>query len=155
MTPSRGRFLIFRVFRLMEEAIGAVVTVLRSGWLGTEFRVAAFEEALAGCIGVLFAVAMGSRMAVLYSAPHPLEVGPEECDDPHSQALRCRCPPDRAYEGAAGLHRCGPAHGQPRSGGDPHSLDRSHKSHYSGLVRERSCEREIFPELFPCGTCEC
>jgi dTDP-4-amino-4,6-dideoxygalactose transaminase len=75
-TPPRGRFLVFGAPRLPEEAIEAVVAVLRSGWLGTGPRVAAFEEAFAGYIGVPFAVAVGSCTAALHLALRLLGVGP-------------------------------------------------------------------------------
>lgn len=72
----RQDFLIFGAPRLPEEAIAAVVETLRSGWLGTGPRVAAFEEAFARYLGAPHAVAVGSCTAALHLALKILGVGP-------------------------------------------------------------------------------
>ncbi|WP_376791070.1 DegT/DnrJ/EryC1/StrS family aminotransferase [Thermoflexus sp.] len=74
--PPRGRYLVFGAPRLPEEAIQAAVEVLRSGWLGTGPRVAAFEEEFARYIGTPFAVAVGSCTAALHLALRLAGVGP-------------------------------------------------------------------------------
>ena len=74
----RGRYLVFGAPRLPEEAIEAVVEVLRSGWLGTGPRVAAFEEAFARYIGAPFAVAVSSCTAALHLALRLIGGGPGE-----------------------------------------------------------------------------
>lgn len=76
MAPPHGRYLVFGAPRLPEEAIQAAVEVLRSGWLGTGPRVAAFEEAFARYIGAPFAVAVGSCTAALHLALRLAEIGP-------------------------------------------------------------------------------
>jgi len=73
---QRDRYLVFGAPRVPEEAIKAVVEVLRSGWLGTGPRVVAFEEAFAQYIGAPFAVAVGSCTAALHLALRLIEVGP-------------------------------------------------------------------------------
>ena len=50
------------------EDIAAVVEVLRGDWLTTGPKVAAFEEAFAGCVGARFAVACSSGTAGLHLA---------------------------------------------------------------------------------------
>lgn len=78
MTGVRVRqdFLVFGAPRLPAEAIEAVVETLRSGWLGTGPRVAAFEEAFARYLGAPHAVAVGSCTAALHLALKILGVGP-------------------------------------------------------------------------------
>jgi len=74
--PPSGRYLTFGAPRVPEEAIQAVVEVLRSGWLGTGPRVAAFEQEFAKYIGTPFAVAVGSCTAALHLALRLVGVGP-------------------------------------------------------------------------------
>ncbi len=76
IVSPRGRYLVFGAPRLPEEAIEAVTEVLRSGWLGTGPRVAAFEEAFAQYIGAPFAVAVSSCTAALHLALSLIGVGP-------------------------------------------------------------------------------
>ena len=59
-----------------EDDIKAVIEVLRSDWLTTGPKVAEFEEAFAGSVGVKFAVAVSSGTAALHAAMYALGIGP-------------------------------------------------------------------------------
>lgn len=63
---SKADFLVFGAPALEEAEIQEVVSVLRSGWIGTGPRVAAFEEAFARYKGGDHAVAVGSCTAALH-----------------------------------------------------------------------------------------
>ena len=64
----QGEFLVFGSPLIGEEEIEEVLSVLRSGWLGTGPRVARFEEAFATYKGAAHAVALGSCTAALHIA---------------------------------------------------------------------------------------
>lgn len=59
-------FLPFHVPLIEEEEIGAVVEVLKSGWITTGPKVRAFEEAFARYLGVRHALALNSCTAALH-----------------------------------------------------------------------------------------
>jgi perosamine synthetase len=59
-----------------EEDIAAVVETLRSGWITTGPRVAAFEEAFAATTGSTHAVAVSNGTAALHAAMFALELAP-------------------------------------------------------------------------------
>src|SRR5580765_2188656 len=64
--PVRENYLIFGSPLLLEEDIEEVVAALRSGWIGTGPRVAAFEAGFREYIGVKHAVAVHSCTAALH-----------------------------------------------------------------------------------------
>ncbi len=64
--PVRQDFLIFGSPDIREAEIAEVEATLRSGWLGTGPRVAAFEEAFREYIGVRYAMALNSCTAGLH-----------------------------------------------------------------------------------------
>lgn len=67
-TPVRDRYLVFGRPDIREEEIEEVVATLRSGWLGTGPRVAAFEEAFREYVGARYAMALNSCTAGLHLA---------------------------------------------------------------------------------------
>jgi len=77
MKPQRDSFLVFGAPRIEEDEIQEVVKVLRSGWIGTGPRVAAFEEAFAAYKQMPYAAAVSSCTAAL-----------------HLSMLACRLEPD-------------------------------------------------------------
>src|ERR1035437_10234185 len=68
MIPSRKRkeFLVFGSPRIEQAEIDEVVSVMKSGWLGTGPRVAQFERDFATFKGVQNAVALNSCTAALH-----------------------------------------------------------------------------------------
>lgn len=66
--PVRDTYLVFGSPQLLEPEIEEVVATLRSGWIGTGPRVAAFEEAFQAYVGVPHAVAVHSCTAALHLA---------------------------------------------------------------------------------------
>jgi dTDP-4-amino-4,6-dideoxygalactose transaminase len=66
--PVRENYLIFGSPQLLEAEIAEVVAALRSGWIGTGPRVAAFEQAFRDYVGVPHAVAVHSCTAALHLA---------------------------------------------------------------------------------------
>ncbi len=67
-TPIRDSYLVFGRPDIREEEIEEVVATLRSGWLGTGPRVAAFEEAFREYVGARYAMALNSCTAGLHLA---------------------------------------------------------------------------------------
>lgn len=63
--------------QISEEAISAVATVLRSGWLGLGPRTAAFEEAFASYTGAPWCVGFNSCTSALHCALHVLDMPPD------------------------------------------------------------------------------
>ncbi len=127
MAPPRGRYLVFGAPRLPEEAIQAAVEVLRSGWLGTGPRVAAFEKAFSRYIGAPFAVAVGSCTAALHLALRLAEVGPgdEVITTPLTFAATANV---IVHVGGAPRFRgCGSSHRQSGSRGSPRGYHPSDK----------------------------
>ena len=68
MSISTATFLPFHRALIGEEEIGAVLEVLRSGWLTTGPRVKEFESQFAGYVGAQHAVAVSSCTAALHLA---------------------------------------------------------------------------------------
>ena len=66
--PVREDYLIFGSPLILEEDIDEVVATLRSGWIGTGPRAAAFEKAFREYIGADHAVAVHSCTAALHLA---------------------------------------------------------------------------------------
>lgn len=64
--PIRQNYLIFGSPLILEEDIEEVIATLRSGWIGTGPRVAAFEAGFRDYIGVKHAVAVHSCTAALH-----------------------------------------------------------------------------------------
>ena len=75
-SPVRSEFLPFHLPDLGEEEIASVTETLRSGWLTTGPRTAAFECAFAQYIGSRYAVAVNSCTAALQLALAATGVGP-------------------------------------------------------------------------------
>jgi dTDP-4-amino-4,6-dideoxygalactose transaminase len=67
-TPVREDYLVFGSPQLLEPEIDEVVATLRSGWIGTGPRVAAFEKAFCDYISAGHAVAVNSCTAALHLA---------------------------------------------------------------------------------------
>ncbi len=65
---SLERYLVFGAPAIGEPEIEEVVATLRSGWIGTGPRVAAFEERFASYLGASHAVAVSSCTAALHLA---------------------------------------------------------------------------------------
>jgi dTDP-4-amino-4,6-dideoxygalactose transaminase len=74
--PVRSTLLAFARPELGSEEEQAVIEVLRSGWLGTGPKTAAFERAFADSVGVTDAVAVASCTAGLYLTLRALGIGP-------------------------------------------------------------------------------
>jgi perosamine synthetase len=74
--PARRTPLPYGRQTIDEDDVAAVVAVLRSDWLTTGPRVAAFERAVADYVGAAEAVALSSGTAALHSALYALGVGP-------------------------------------------------------------------------------
>lgn len=74
--PVRATYLPYGHQKVEEEDIQAVVEVLRSDWLTTGPRVAAFEEAVASDVGARYAVALSSGTAALHAAVFAAGLGP-------------------------------------------------------------------------------
>lgn len=72
----RDKFLVFGSPLIGEEEIAEVVATLRSGWLGTGPKVAAFERDFAHYKGVEHAVAVNSCTAALHLSILAAGVGP-------------------------------------------------------------------------------
>jgi dTDP-4-amino-4,6-dideoxygalactose transaminase len=66
--PVRKNYLIFGSPLLLEEDIDEVVATLRSGWIGTGPRAAAFEQAFREYVGADHALAFNSCTAALHLA---------------------------------------------------------------------------------------
>ena len=73
---SRSTFLPFSRPSLGEEEIREVTEVLRSGWITTGPRTAAFEKAFAARLGVPYALGVNSATAGLHLSLVALGVGP-------------------------------------------------------------------------------
>lgn len=73
---SPERYLVFGAPAIGEPEIEEVVATLRSGWIGTGPRVAAFEERFASYLGAPHAVAVSSCTAALQLAILACGVGP-------------------------------------------------------------------------------
>lgn len=74
--PVRARYLPYGHQTIDEEDIEAVVDVLRSEWITTGPKVAAFEGAVAAYVGAHDAVAFSSGTAALHAAVFAADVGP-------------------------------------------------------------------------------
>lgn len=72
----RGEFLPFSRPSLTEEDIAAVSEVLRSGWITTGSKAAAFERAFADYVGCAGAVALASATAGMHLLFKALNLGP-------------------------------------------------------------------------------
>ena len=64
--PVRGSYLAFGRPQVLEPEIGEVVATLRSGWLTTGPRVAAFEAKFRDYVGAQYALAVNSCTAALH-----------------------------------------------------------------------------------------
>lgn len=73
--PVRDTLLPYGHHAIDEDDIQAVVDVLRSDWLTTGPKVAAFEEAFADYVGARFAVAFSSGTAALHGAAFAAGLG--------------------------------------------------------------------------------
>ncbi|MGE4505431.1 MAG: DegT/DnrJ/EryC1/StrS family aminotransferase [Desulfovibrionaceae bacterium] len=73
---ERDRFLVFGSPLIGEEEIAEVVDSMRSGWLGTGPKVAAFEAGFAAYMGGGFAAAFNSCTAALHLSLVALDLGP-------------------------------------------------------------------------------
>lgn len=73
---SEPRFLPYARQHIEEDDIAAVVAALRSDFLTTGPRVAAFEQSLAATVGAEWAVALSSGTAALHAACFGAGVGP-------------------------------------------------------------------------------
>src|SRR5262245_19104301 len=74
--PLRKDYLIFGSPPLLEEDIQEVIATLRSGWIGTGPRVAAFETGFRDYIGAKQAVAVHSCTAALHLSMIALALQP-------------------------------------------------------------------------------
>jgi perosamine synthetase len=68
--PVRASLLPYGRQSIDEADLQAVVEVLKSDWLTTGPRVAAFEEAFAACVGAKYAVAVSNGTAALHAAAY-------------------------------------------------------------------------------------
>ena len=75
-TPVRDEYLVFGRPDIREEEIAEVEATLRSGWLGTGPRVAAFEEMFREYVGAKYAMALNSCTAGLHLAMIAVGVKP-------------------------------------------------------------------------------
>lgn len=66
--PVRGDYLVFGSPQILEPEIEEVVATLRSAWIGTGPRAAAFEAAFSAYVGAPYAVALHSCTAALHLA---------------------------------------------------------------------------------------
>ncbi|HVE14671.1 MAG TPA: DegT/DnrJ/EryC1/StrS family aminotransferase [Elusimicrobiota bacterium] len=71
-----SEFLVFGSPRIEEEEIQEVVSVLRSGWIGTGQRVQRFEEAFRAYKGAAYAAAVNSCTAALHLCLVALDLKP-------------------------------------------------------------------------------
>ena len=67
-SPVREKYLVFGSPQLLEAEIEEVVATLRSGWIGTGPKVAAFEKEFRDYVGAGHAVAVSSCTAALHLA---------------------------------------------------------------------------------------
>ncbi len=74
--PMRDDYLIFGSPLIEEVEIAEVIDSLRSGWLGTGPKVAAFEESFADYVGATRAMAVNSCTAALHLAMVVVGIGP-------------------------------------------------------------------------------
>ncbi len=75
-TPVRDEYVVFGRPDIREEEIAEVEATLRSGWLGTGPRVAAFEEMFREYVGARYAMALNSCTAGLHLAMIAVGVKP-------------------------------------------------------------------------------
>src|SRR6516225_1584510 len=75
-SPVRETYLIFGSPQLLEPEIEEVVATLRSCWIGTGPKVAAFETAFRDYVGSKHAVAVSSCTAALHLAMIALDLKP-------------------------------------------------------------------------------
>jgi dTDP-4-amino-4,6-dideoxygalactose transaminase len=75
LAPIRADFLPFHVPAIGEEEIGAVVEVLKSGWLTTGAKAQEFEQRFSRFVGSRYAVALNSATAALHLALQAVGVG--------------------------------------------------------------------------------
>lgn len=78
-SPVRSQMLPYGRHFIDEADIQAVVEVLRSDWLTTGPKVAAFEEAFAAQTGAKYAVAVSNGTAALHAAAYAAGIG--SCDE--------------------------------------------------------------------------
>jgi dTDP-4-amino-4,6-dideoxygalactose transaminase len=76
--PVRDSYLVFGSPQLLEPETEEVVATLRSGWIGTGPRVAAFEQAFGDYVGAGHAVAVSSCTAALHLAMVAIGLRPGE-----------------------------------------------------------------------------
>ena len=76
MEESQKEFLVFGAPLIGEEEIAEVVATLKSGWIGTGPRVAAFEKAFGDYKGTTYAVAVNSCTAALHLSLLASGIGP-------------------------------------------------------------------------------
>ena len=76
MSPTRDSFLVFGLPLIGEEEIDEVAATLKSGWLGTGPKVAAFEDRFAAYKGATSAVAVNSCTAALHLSILAAGIGP-------------------------------------------------------------------------------
>lgn len=74
--PRRDDYLVYGKPLIGEEEIAEVIATLRSGWIGTGPKVAAFEARMAEYLGIRKAVALSSCTAALSLALRLANVGP-------------------------------------------------------------------------------
>ena len=75
-SPRRDDYLVFGRPQIGEEEIAEVVATLRSGWLGTGPKVAAFEAEFARYCGIGHALALSSCTAALQLGVQSLDLDP-------------------------------------------------------------------------------
>ena len=92
-TPIRETLLPYGHQSIDEEAIRAVVEVLRSDWLTTGPKVAEFEEAFAARVGAKYAASFSSGTAALHAAAFAagLGSGDEAITSPMTFAATANC----------------------------------------------------------------
>jgi len=75
-SPVRKKFLVYGSPAIEDDEIASVVESLRSGWIGTGPKVAAFEQAFADYVGATHAIATSSCTAALHLSMLASGVGP-------------------------------------------------------------------------------
>jgi dTDP-4-amino-4,6-dideoxygalactose transaminase len=74
--PVRKDYLVFGSPQILDDDIEEVVAALRSGWIGTGPRVAAFEDRFREYVGAKHAIAVNSCTAALHLGLLAVGVGP-------------------------------------------------------------------------------
>lgn len=73
---TKDKFLIFGSPKMGEEEVAEVVATLRSGWIGTGPKVAAFEEMFRNYCGAKYSIAVNSCTAALHLSLLALKLEP-------------------------------------------------------------------------------